>query len=97
MIHSFRDEATNDIYDGNSTKAAREFPKNIWAVARRKLDMMDAAPSLETMKFPPGNKLEKLSGDLAGFYSIRVNDQFRIVFRFDSGQFLDVKLIDYHR
>ncbi len=96
MINDFGDDATRDVYDGNNTKAARKIPKSIWPVVKRKLNMLDAAPDLETMKFPPGNKLEELSGNLAGYYSIRVNDQFRIIFRFGSGQFLNVRLVDYH-
>lgn len=96
MISDHGDDATRDIYDENNTKAARKFPKSIWAVAKRKLDMLDAAHTLEDMRFPPNNKLEKLSGDLAGFYSIRVNDQFRLIFRFGNGQSSDVRIIDYH-
>lgn len=96
MISDFGNDATRDIYDENNTKAARKFPKSIWAVAKRKLDMLEAAPNLEDMNFPPGNKPEELSGDLAGFYSICVNDQFRIIFCFGRGQFSDVRLIDYH-
>jgi toxin HigB-1 len=90
------DEATEDIYDGKNTKAARRFPKSIWAVARRKLDMLDAAGDLKDMAVPPSNKLEKLLGDLAGYYSVRVNDQFRLIFQFDQGQASEVRLIDYH-
>ena len=96
MIIGFGDEATKDIYDGNSTKAARKFPKSIWAVTKRKLDMLDAARDVKDMAAPPNNKLEKLLGDLAGFYSIRANDQFRVIFRFDQGQASDVRLIDCH-
>ncbi len=77
MIINFSDEATEDVYDGRSTKAARRFPKTIWTAARRKLDMLDAARDLRDLTIPPNNRLEKLQGDLAGLYSIRINDQFR--------------------
>ena len=96
MITSFSDQATEDIYNGNSTKAARRFPQTIWAVAARKLDMIDAASELRDLGVPPANKLEKLVGDLAGFYSIRINDQYRIIFHFDKGQASDVQIVDYH-
>ena len=96
MIVNFADQATEDIYNGNSTKAARKFPQTIWAATIRKLDMLEAATQIGDLSVPPNNRLEKLAGHLDGFYSIRVNDQFRIVFRFNGGHASDVKLIDYH-
>ena len=96
MIVDFADKATEDIYHGQSTKAARGFPKTIWPAARRKLDILEAAHDLRDLAVPPNNRLEKLEGDLAGFYSIRIDDQFRIVFRFDKGQASEVRVTDYH-
>ena len=97
MITSFADQGTKDIYDGADTKAARKtLPKDLWAVAKRKLDMVNAAQALQDLKVPPNNKLEKLKGDLAGKYSIRINEQWRIVFAFSSGDASDVLIIDYH-
>jgi proteic killer suppression protein len=96
MIVSFHDQTTEDIYNGEDTKAARKIPKDIWPVARRKLDMINAANDVNDLKSPPGNRLEKLKGNLAGKYSIRVNDQYRIVFEFANGNASDVWLTDYH-
>ena len=95
-IISFHDDATEDIYHGDDTKQARKISKAIWPVARRKLDMIDAANDVVDLKKPPGNHLEKLRADLAGRYSVRVNDQYRIVFAFAKGNASDVWLTDYH-
>lgn len=95
-IQSFGDEATEDIFNGVSSKATRKFPAAIIETAHRKLDMINAAAVIGDLNTPPGNRLEKLKGKLADFYSIRVNDQFRIIFRFDSGKADAVQLIDYH-
>ena len=96
VIVSFGDSATSDIFHGIDSKAARAIPKAVWGIARRKLDMIDAAHELKDLATPPGNRLEKLRGSLAGFYSIRVNDQFRAIFRFASGSAADVTITDYH-
>lgn len=96
MILSFADQATEDIYNGIDSKAARRFPKEIWPLTRRKLDMIDAAKEIKDLASPPGNRLEKLKGDLVGYWSIRVNDQFRLIFQFTSGNASKVQLIDYH-
>ena len=69
---------------------------NIETIAMRKLQQIHAAASLEFLRVPPGNRLEKLSGNRAGQYSIRINDQWRICFRFESGKALDVEIVDYH-
>jgi proteic killer suppression protein len=79
-ILSFRDDATADLYHGRNTSRVRHFPNTILKVALRS---------------PPANRLEALKSDLSGFYSIRVNDQWRIIFRWDSGA-NDVSLVDYH-
>jgi proteic killer suppression protein len=96
VIENFGDQATEDIFNGDDTKAARSIPKDIWPVARRKLDMVNAAKELRDLKVPPSNRLEKLKGELAGCYSIRVNDQYRVVFKFDGGNATEVKVTDYH-
>ena len=96
MIASFADRAAEDIFHAVDSKAARGIPKDLWSVARRKLDMLNAARVIEDLRIPPANRLEKLRGDLSGCYSIRINDQFRVVFRFDSGQAHDVRIVDYH-
>lgn len=96
VIVSFADQATKDVFDDENSKAARGIPKNIWSVAQRKLDQLNAAHVIEDLRVPPGNQLEALSGDLAGYWSIRVNKQYRAVFRFDDGQARDVQIVDYH-
>lgn len=96
MIVGIADQATQDIFDGSDTAAARRFPKTIWAAARRKLDMVNAAHDVLDLRAPPGNRLEKLKGKLVGKYSIRINDQFRIVFDFANGNAGNVTITDYH-
>ena len=81
MILNFADKATEDIFNGTDSKAARQLPQTICRVAARKLDMLHAAHELRDLKVPPANRLEPLKGSRSGFHSIRVNDQFRIIFR----------------
>ena len=97
MIASFGDQATRDVFDDENSRTARSIPKDIWKVAQRKLDQLNAAHLIEDLRVPPGNRLEALRGDLAGYWSIRVNDQYRIVFQFNDGHAKDVKIVDYHR
>ncbi len=96
MIASFADTTTEDIYHGRNTKAARRVATQLWERVRSKLDLMNAALSLQDLRVPPSNRLEKLRGDLEGLYSIRVNDQYRIVFRFEAGNCREVRCTDYH-
>lgn len=94
-IRSFGDAATADLFHGRNTSRVRRFPQALKVAALRKLDVLNAAYHLDDLRFPPGNRLEALKGDLDGFYSIRVNDQWRIIFRWDRGA-QDVELMDYH-
>ena len=96
MILAFRDQVTADIFHGENTKAARRIPPVVWKVARRKLDMLNAAHELHDLMVPPGNHLEALRGKLAGFHSIRINDQLRIIFIWVDGNAKDVQITDYH-
>ena len=96
MIITFLSETTRDIYDGLESKQARKVPQTIWKVAERKLDLLNAAHSLNDLKAPPANRLEALQGRLKGKYSIRVNDQYRLVFEFRDGNAYEVEIIDYH-
>jgi proteic killer suppression protein len=96
VIASFGDDATKDIFNGRNAKAARRIPKELWPIAARKLSTLDYATGVRDLA-TPGNNLEKLKGALAGKYSIRVNDQFRIVFDFDRGEATNVTITDYHR
>ena len=95
MIGSFADAATEDIFNGRNSKAARRVPKDLWKIAARKLSVLDYAGDLRDLS-SPGNNLEKLKGALSGKYSIRINDQFRIVFNFDRGEANNVVITDYH-
>lgn len=96
MIVSFKDDATADLYHGRQTKRVRRFPPDIIKTALRKLDVLNAAHRLIDLRSPPGNRLEALKGDLQGFHSIRVNNQWRIIFRWVDGGAADVSLVDYH-
>jgi len=95
VIASFADACTEDIFNGKNTKAARRIPKELWKIAARKLSALDYAKELRDLS-SPGNQLEKLKGVLAGKYSIRINDQLRIVFNFDRGDASHVVITDYH-
>jgi len=95
VISSFGDRATEDIYNGVPSKGARRIDRRLWKVIQRKLDILEAAVSLNDLK-SPGNQLEKLKGDREGFWSIRVNDQYRVVFRFADGKASDVVCMDVH-
>ncbi len=96
MIIGYADEATRDVHIGVESRAARRFGADVRVVARRKLDLIGAAADIRDLAVPPGNRLEKLKGRLAGFYSIRVNDQFRIIFKFQAGRASHVQIVDYH-
>ncbi|MCA1844743.1 MAG: type II toxin-antitoxin system RelE/ParE family toxin [Actinobacteria bacterium] len=96
MIASFSDKATKALFHGEGGKKVRDLPPEIHGTALRKLDMLNAAMELRDLRAPPGNRLEVLHGDLAGKHSIRVNDQWRIVFRWESGDAHDVEIVDYH-
>ena len=96
MIATFGDRATEDLYHGRKSKQARRLPPDVMSVALRKLDMLNAAHDLRDLMVPPGNRLETLRGDLKGYQSIRINEQWRIVFRWTSGEAHEVRIADYH-
>ena len=96
MIASFGDQGTEDLYHGLRTRWARRFPVEVWRKACRKLDMIEYASDLQDLRVPPGNRLEALKGDLRGRHSIRINDRWRIVFRWQEGAAHDVTIVDYH-
>jgi proteic killer suppression protein len=95
VIQSFADAATRDLYDGVDSKAARRIPKAIWPIAQRKLDVLNATNTQDLMRIP-GNRLELLKGNQRGRCSIRVNQQYRITFRFADGHAHEVRCEDYH-
>ncbi len=96
MLKSFGNKTAEDIYHGNNSRNARKLPALLQGKARRLLDQLNAAPSLNFMRIPPGNRLESLTGDLDKFWSIRINNQWRIIFRWEDDDALDVSIIDYH-
>lgn len=96
MIRTLADGATRDIWNGVNSKAARGIPRELWPIVRRKLDQIDAVTRLDDLRAPPGNRLHALTGNLRGCHAVRVNDQYRIVFRFEGGDAFDVRCTDYH-
>lgn len=96
MIATFADATTQDIWNGQDTKAARRIPKAIWPVVQRKLDLLTRVARLDALRVPPGNRLKALVGTAAGSHSIRVNDQYRITFTFREEHFYEVCCEDYH-
>lgn len=98
MIHSFKNQGTEDIFDGRNSKMARKIcPQNLWEIAARKLEQIDSAKNLNDLMVPPGNHLEALSGNRKGQHSIRINDQYRVCFIWNDGNFENVEIIDYHQ
>ena len=93
MIASFGDRETEDLYHGRQTPRARRFPHEVVDAALVKMDSLNGAASVLDLRAPLGNRLESLKGDLKGLYSIRVNDQWRLIFRWEGN---DVRLADYH-
>jgi proteic killer suppression protein len=97
MIISFLNAGTEDIFNGRKSKKARKtLPPSAWASAARKLDQLDSANVLDDLLIPPGNRLEALSGDRKGQHSIRINDQYRVCFKWGSSGPYDVAITDYH-
>jgi proteic killer suppression protein len=96
VILDFADKTTEDIYDGIDSKAARQIPQTVWTRSARKLDMLNAASDLRDLRVPLANRLEKLKGKWSGYHSIRINDQYRIVFRWTDGNAREVLITDYH-
>lgn len=97
MILSFRDEGTEDVFDGRDTKKARKScPSDVVRTARRKLDQVNQAVTLNDLRSPPSNHLERLKGDREGQHSIKINDQWRVCFRWTDSGAEDVEIVDYH-
>ena len=96
MIASFADRATEALFHGETGKAIRKIPSDIRSVAVRKLDLLNAVHGLQDLRVPPGNRLEALKGELRGRHSIRINDRWRIVFRWKDGDAHEVEIHDYH-
>jgi proteic killer suppression protein len=94
MIKSFNDTKTESLY---ITGKSSFFPATLIRVALRKLDYLNAAKNINDLRIPPGNRLEKLKGELKEYYSIRINDQYRIIFQFDQSDAYEVEITDYHK
>ncbi|MBK9568809.1 MAG: type II toxin-antitoxin system RelE/ParE family toxin [Chitinophagaceae bacterium] len=93
MLLSFKSKDTASIWQGIRVK---KIPGNVQETGRRKLRMLNNAVDLTDLRVPPANRLEKLSGKLKNFYSIRINDQWRVIFRWHDGNALEVDIVDYH-
>jgi proteic killer suppression protein len=96
VIRSFGDGATEDLAGGKNSARARKIPANLRRSALRKLQLVNRAASLDDLRAPPGNRLEPLTGDLASYHSIRINDQWRVILRWIDGDAFDVRITDYH-
>jgi proteic killer suppression protein len=96
VIQSFADETAADLFRERNTRAARRIPRDLWRGVQRKLRLIDAAGRLDDLAVPAGNRLEFLKGDQAGRHSIRVNEQYRITFRWENGHAYKVRVEDYH-
>ena len=96
MIISFGDKATEDLYHGRSTSRVHKLPRDVLNAALIKMDILEAAAKPIDLKSPPGNQLETLKGDYKDFYSIRVNKQWRLIFKWQGRDAYEVKLVDYH-
>ena len=97
VIRSFRDRASEDLFNGvASARARRALPVELWPTARRKLDQLNRVRELQELSIPPGNHLERLTGERKSEYSIRINRQYRICFRWEGGHASEVEVTDYH-
>ena len=96
MVESFGNRLAEDLFYDRVSREVRRFPPELRRTARRKLLYLHDAGELADLRVPPGNRLEMLKGKLAGYHSIRINDQWRVVFRWQSGNASDVQIVDYH-
>ena len=96
MIKTFKDKITEALFDGINNKQTRRIPRELHHAIQEKLDYLNYASSLEDLRFPPSNRLEALTGNLKDYYSIRINQQWRIIFNWQAGFADNVQVIDYH-
>lgn len=97
MIQSFKNKATEDLFNGVATKATLKLiPRNLWNIVSRKLDQLDSVASLNELRIPPGNHLEALKGNRKGQHSVRINDQYRVCFKWTESGPNEVEVTDYH-
>ena len=96
MIRNFKSKLAQDLYDNTLSRSARKIPVELHAKVRRLCDQLNSATRIDTLRTPPGNHLEKLKGDLTDYWSVRVNQQWRIIFKWENGDAFDVDIVDYH-
>ena len=96
MIKSFGNRLAEHLFEDRKTKFVRSLPPGLHRNGRRKLLYLHDASEIRDLRVPPGNRLERLKGAMEGFYSIRINDQWRLVFRWESGNAFEVRILDYH-
>jgi toxin HigB-1 len=97
LIKSFKDGGTEDVFNDHRSRAARRIcSEQIWRIARRKLEQLDSVAELRLLAIPPANRLESLKGDRKGQHSIRINDQYRVVFTWTVFGAEEVEIVDYH-
>jgi len=96
MIRNLIGRMTQDVYDGVESRHARKVPRELHGKAIRLLDQINAAPSVEFLRIPPSNRLEKLRGGRLGYWSLRINAQWRIVFQWEGHDAFNVEIVDYH-
>jgi proteic killer suppression protein len=96
MISNFKSKAAQDIFDGTDSRKSRQVPTELHPKICRLFDQLNAVKDVNELRFPPGNQLEKLKGDLREFWSLRINKQWRIVFRWENAVASDVDITDYH-
>ncbi len=96
MIRNFKSKLAQDVYDGTKSRYARKLPVSMHTKAGRLLDQLNAITKVETLRVPPSNKLRKLTGDLSGYWRIKIDKQWAIIFRWEKGNACDVDIIDYH-
>lgn len=96
MVKSFSSKLAEDIFHGIDSKHSRKLPRQLLGKARRKLDQLNAATLLDTLRVPPGNKLRKLEGNLSEYWRIKIDKQWAVIFKWDNGLAIDADIIDYH-
>lgn len=96
MIVNFANKVAEDIFNGLTTRHSRKLPLELHDKAQRLLDQLNAVTRLDTLRVPPSNHLEKLKGDLTGYWSLRINIQWRIIFQWENDNVYEVSIVDYH-
>jgi len=96
MIRNFKSKIALDIFDGIPSRSSRKIPTDLHDKIRRLFDQINASTQIETLRIPPGNNLEKLKGNLKNYWSIRINKQWRVIFKWENSEAFDVDVLDYH-